>query len=354
MPNTYVIPDDYKTISEAVNSVSNGSILKIKAGIYKDNIHIKHANITIIGESKSSTIILGNGTGIGIDSSNIKTLTMYLKNITIKNYEIGINDSKYLILHMSNCNIVNNKVGIKNKYGSLGISDSLFQNNEIGIKLYKISGQIVNNTFINNIKYSIVLMNLTVSNSSYGFFSIYFNEFINSYVGVLIVSNLCFLYLRHCIFKNCSYGIKTYSNIRVDYNIFYNIYCTAIEQFGYNFSISIYANFFIKNKKSLDIFVRDGTIKLNLMSNSSVISIDVNKTGLYEEKVINVLQNIIIENYFAIKKDNKTIVEDNKFYNNDKINIFPYKSSKKKEEKKNKDTIFNKIFKFFGFNKNNS
>lgn len=73
---------DYSTVSEAVSNSADGDIIYIKSGVY-DNEHVKAwgKNLTIIGESKTSTIIKAHDTSYNDEVMQFSVGT--LKNVYI-------------------------------------------------------------------------------------------------------------------------------------------------------------------------------------------------------------------------------------------------------------------------------
>ena len=57
---TLTVPDDYPTITSAVNHASQGDVIFVKSGIYSENIQI-NKSITLEGQDSKNTIIIGRG-----------------------------------------------------------------------------------------------------------------------------------------------------------------------------------------------------------------------------------------------------------------------------------------------------
>jgi parallel beta-helix repeat protein len=70
--NTITVPDDYLTIQGAINAASAGDTIYVKAGVYVENV-IVNKSLTMLGESKYTTIVDGNGTGnvIYVTTNNV-------------------------------------------------------------------------------------------------------------------------------------------------------------------------------------------------------------------------------------------------------------------------------------------
>ena len=55
---TIVVPDDYSTITDAVNHASDGDVVFVKNGIYNESLVIDKS-ISLVGEDVKNTIIEG-------------------------------------------------------------------------------------------------------------------------------------------------------------------------------------------------------------------------------------------------------------------------------------------------------
>jgi len=151
---TVVVPDDFLSIQEAILSASNGDTVFVRSGSYYGNLII-NKSISLIGENKDSTFIVGNETGttILIQEDYVKVV-----NFTIKSPQIPLIWNRKRGIHLLQvgfCEISENII-LRNDYG-------------IGIWLFKSSNNIVagnmleqaaegiyivssiNNTFMGNI-----------------------------------------------------------------------------------------------------------------------------------------------------------------------------------------------------------
>ena len=84
--NTLIVPENYKTIQEAVNAANPGDTIYVKAGIYYENITVDKP-ISLIGENNTTTIIDGNHTGIRI---TVTADNVRIQGFTVRNGEAGI------------------------------------------------------------------------------------------------------------------------------------------------------------------------------------------------------------------------------------------------------------------------
>jgi parallel beta-helix repeat protein len=69
---TIVVPDDFPTIQEAVNHAAEGDTILVRGGTYCEHL-VVNKTVTLVGESTSTTVVDGNGTGhvIHVVSDNV-------------------------------------------------------------------------------------------------------------------------------------------------------------------------------------------------------------------------------------------------------------------------------------------
>ena len=83
--NIIYVDDDgeaeYKKIQEAINIANDGDIIFVNKGIYQENIFI-NKSITLTGENKNNTYIIGNHIN---DVINISNQGVIVSDFTIKN-----------------------------------------------------------------------------------------------------------------------------------------------------------------------------------------------------------------------------------------------------------------------------
>jgi parallel beta-helix repeat protein len=132
----------YPTIQEAVNYASEGDAILALSGTYSENV-VVNKTVSLIGESKSNTIVDGNGTGsvITITANNVN-----FTNFTIQN---GSDNHPYagIYMYFSSGNNISNNVVTNNYYGIRLYSSSnnsisgnnITENKECGIGLYSSS-----------------------------------------------------------------------------------------------------------------------------------------------------------------------------------------------------------------------
>lgn len=141
-PKTIVVPDDYSVIQEAIDNSVNGDVVLVKSGTYDGSIVI-NKSISLIGEDKEETIILGdwslNGTVILVQDDGV-----IVKNLTMKavpnSYSIG---RGVHLLHVQNCQVLNCNFQSGIGVWLYGASNNNIRNNQIigkGVPMPNTSG----------------------------------------------------------------------------------------------------------------------------------------------------------------------------------------------------------------------
>jgi nitrous oxidase accessory protein NosD len=213
---TIVVPDNYPTISAAVNSASPGDTILVKSGVYYENLLI-NKSLTLIGEDSQTTIVIGTGgiergqstvftlaadqveiSGFTIESLNYSTSSYCATGIcvegdgcsiignNIRNTYYGVFCSVQSLTTISGNNITANfKDGIRFCGGSLNkISENNITGNaKSGIAIEGYSNTISRNVFKNNnigigvgFSYSLVFGNTLTGNSEAGLYFAGFNN----------------------------------------------------------------------------------------------------------------------------------------------------------------------------------
>jgi parallel beta-helix repeat protein len=196
-PSTLTVPDNYKTIQEAINDANSGDTIFVRKGIYAENIVI-NKSITLIGEDRESTIIDGGATGnvISIKASNVT-----IKGFTIRNSDpfvgYGIFIERFGNIVISNNSINNNNIGIQISFSSRNkIYENIISANYVGIQLFYSSGNAIYRNIISSntdgidvYYYSVgnIFYENTINNNNWGvYLSFYSNNDVfhhNNFVG---------------------------------------------------------------------------------------------------------------------------------------------------------------------------
>lgn len=207
---TLVVPDDYRTIQEAIENAAKGDTILIKSGIYYENLLVDKS-LTIQGENKETAIIIGTGnvtrgeqtvitlvaentkvSGLSIMSQNYSDSKLYSSGISVEadNCEISnniISNTYYGIFCsvQSGITITQNQItsnlkdGIRFCGGSLVTisQNNITKNAKGGIALEGYSITISENQITNNARgigmgasYSLVFGNNIANNSEFNFF----------------------------------------------------------------------------------------------------------------------------------------------------------------------------------------
>ncbi len=227
-----VVPDDYATITAAVDHASAGDIIMVKSGVYYENIQVTKS-LTLEGQDSNNTMIIGNGgpgspavltlaasgidvSGFTIESANSSIPTQNALGINIQGDNCTINgniiENNYIGIFcslQSSTTITNNiitlsvKDGIRFYAGSLNtISNNTIVANAVsGIALGGYSNIVMGNILQNNFRglglgssYSVVFGNTITSNTESGIFLsgskniIASNDFAGNKYGVYITT----------------------------------------------------------------------------------------------------------------------------------------------------------------------
>lgn len=163
-PKTVIVPEDFRSIQEAINNVDDRDIILVKAGIYQEAIVI-NKSITLLGEERDSTIIDSNTSS---DVITVMSSNCVICGFTIRNGGVSFPANCGIRLcNVDNnviCNntIIGNFVGIKlgdKQRGSMAniIKDNNITGNRYGIFLAhscqnKIYGNFISKNFWNGIE----------------------------------------------------------------------------------------------------------------------------------------------------------------------------------------------------------
>jgi len=133
--NEITVPDDFSTIQEAIDYSYNYGVIRVKPGVYYENIIVDVIGLEIRGENPYNTIIDGRDGGdvITIESPII------VGDVIVSGFTIRNSGDDY------------SGITIKASYGSI-IYDNIIKNNGFGVKVDSSSGQgeIFCNNFLDN------------------------------------------------------------------------------------------------------------------------------------------------------------------------------------------------------------
>jgi len=196
---TLVVPDNFKTIQEAINNATLGDIIFVRKGTYYENLVI-NKSISLIGEDKMFTFIDGGLEGcvvsIRFDNVSIEGFTIRKSGLSpadaaivvehcnrvVINRNVITNNNEGISLYSSTNNIISNNIISLNNYHAVSLylsSGNIISNNTItencdGIYLLASSANVISgNTFSLNMLNELYL---TYSNNN----TIYHNNFKNA------------------------------------------------------------------------------------------------------------------------------------------------------------------------------
>ena len=121
-----IVPDDYLTIQEAINSAQNGDRVFVRRGTYEENLDISKI-IILEGEAMDFTIISG------VDDDHV--IDIKTDGVTIKGFRIENSGTDKAGIYANTCHYHIIKMNI-------------IQSNSYGIKLYSSNGNIIADNFI--------------------------------------------------------------------------------------------------------------------------------------------------------------------------------------------------------------
>jgi len=197
-PTTIIVPYDYPTIQEAINTASPGDIIYVYNGTYLENV-VVNKTVALIGEDSHITTIDGGEleTAILITANNVS-----ISGFTIKNGKFEWPYGGVHLTNASDCNIssiiiMNNWVGVwLEDSSSNNLSNITIADNRYGSWLVRSNNNTLSNIrVVNNTKYGLWLessssnnlSNLTISNNEFGIQleeaynnAIHQNKFINN------------------------------------------------------------------------------------------------------------------------------------------------------------------------------
>jgi len=149
---TIVVPDDYVTIQEAINSANEGDTIYVKKGIYHENLGIDKP-VTLMGEDIDSTIIDGN------TSQNYRVpININGDNVSVSGFTLSYGYAGIQIWDAKYCNISGNMI-TNAQYGIImadsennSITGNIFESIGFGcaIKLSYAINNLVNRNFIDS------------------------------------------------------------------------------------------------------------------------------------------------------------------------------------------------------------
>lgn len=158
-PATFMVPDDYPTIQEAIDAASPGCLILVSHGTYRGNLIITKS-IKLVGEEPHTTVLDGQRTSnvieVTADDVQISGFTIQNSssdNLVTKKMGAGIFLSRSSDVTIRDNIISDNGWGIRlERSGNNSISNNKIANNSIGLRIqWSDNNIIVDNLIVNNI-----------------------------------------------------------------------------------------------------------------------------------------------------------------------------------------------------------
>lgn len=120
------VPGEFDTIQKAIDAAVAGDVVRVAAGVYKENIVMKDG-VSVIGEHPETTILDGDRKGNVVAFKNIGNSETRLENFTIKNAEANLSG----VLIENSSPLINRNIIFGNDYDIYikGTSSPLIQRN---------------------------------------------------------------------------------------------------------------------------------------------------------------------------------------------------------------------------------
>ena len=364
---------NFSTIQDAIDTIGAGNTVFVHNGTYYENVFV-NKNITLVGESNTTTIIDGNGTGhsVWVNISGVKVSGFKITNGTGSSNS-GVQLFNVSGCEISNCNITGNKDGIylDSSVSNRIVNNTICMNSDDGLYLSSSrSNSIINNTVFSNADTGIWLSSSAFSslcnnrlwNNTYNFgvvgeyaqntdrsntvngkpiyYLMYENDRIipvdAGFVGLIYCDNIT---VKDLTLSNNCYGVvMLYSTnssiINNTMHMNYNGMYLSFSNSNMIINNTIYANEFdgMEMYKSNSTIIKNNTINSNKddgmtltysnsssISNNSIYSND--DDGIY---VSNSISNIISDNTINSNKDDgidmsdsrSSIISKNTIYSN--------------------------------------
>lgn len=198
------VPKDFKSIGDAVAKASEGDIIKVAPGTYKENVVLK-SGVTLIGAGVGKSIIDGGGNGSVVICKDRSVL----QGFTIRNSgKVGRTGQVM-------------DGGVKIDHANAVVTNNRIISNNTGIVLNSASqSQILNNEIFDNNHYGIYILyskpdvknNVIAKNKAFGVYSGYSEpKLVNNVItqsNTLIFSEVSQVYVKNNILTHGENGIQ--------------------------------------------------------------------------------------------------------------------------------------------------
>ena len=177
------VPQQFKTIQDAIDAANSGDTILVAAGVYKENIQLADG-VILQGSGAEVTTIDGGGEGIvveGAKGSVIEGFTITHSGKVGRSgdiMDVGIS-AKYSPMTIANCRIVGNNAGIRTYFSPSNIINNIIAGNKAyGIYILYSDSRVKNNLIYNNGSYGIYnsysgpeIINNTITENLEGIYS---------------------------------------------------------------------------------------------------------------------------------------------------------------------------------------
>ncbi|MDG6221708.1 MAG: NosD domain-containing protein [Candidatus Bathyarchaeota archaeon] len=135
-PKTITVPDDYKTIQEAIDAANSGDTIAVKAGIYNEEWVSIEKSVSVIGDNQKSVLKYHSSLGLIVTADNV-----HINGFTVtgfdpmQGYAISVSGAKGCVI--TNNQLKDNLVGIS-VYGASSrntVSENVVTHNNRSIEL---------------------------------------------------------------------------------------------------------------------------------------------------------------------------------------------------------------------------
>lgn len=207
-------PGNYTSIQDAIDNASNGDTIFVYNGTYYESLFI-NKSISLIGENKQETIIVGNGSSITINNAYFVNISKFtIKNEgTFPSYGISISNNS-IMTNISNNNFIDNSAGIAIEYGcdNCNIVNNYFSSNLVGIVIGSGHNHISNNVFsdggiiVSNSVHSNVVENNTINEKPLVYLEDEKNQIVSD-AGQIIIINCSGITIENLNISNVYLGV---------------------------------------------------------------------------------------------------------------------------------------------------
>lgn len=144
-----------KTLDRAVQVAQGGDTIILDSGTYTDTTAIDTGGITVRGAGPENTVFDGQGSDTPIRTDLTSGTFAVFRNFTVKNSPVGMNLSNVGKAELINLEIKGNTTGILVPGSNNRITNTLFRNNQVGLKLLSGPNFVAQNQFDSNVTYQI-------------------------------------------------------------------------------------------------------------------------------------------------------------------------------------------------------